>query len=307
MKNCAPLLFATCCHCHRWVRLSTTVGLIVLVIGCLSRQHVTYQEMAQLASTDVPQSLAVLPFKNTTSQPDLGPFVRTGLYAHLSYRRFRDVELAVVDRVLTEHGLGVDAQWTAEQIRTLGDWLGCDAVVIGSVDQFERIYAGVYAQLNIGAHVSVHATRTGKKIWSDTHVARLHEGDIPLTPLGLPFSGIRTGLKLHDREIVAVVDLLTRHLAERIPGGHGRHDQDKGGYRYDLQIGAYLDHQRALEKRDLLLAKGYPASVRSETTPDAIWHRVVVGPYQDEEEAITAQAALESLLSTRPMIRREPL
>lgn len=306
MQSCPPFLLATLGYCRQWIRLIVTTSLVLLAIGCLSRQQVTYQEMTQLTPSDAPQSIAVLPFKNTTSQPGLGPLVRTGLYAHLSYRHFRDIELAVVDRILAEHGLGVDTQWTTEQIRTLGDWLGCDAVVIGSVDQFDRIYAGVYSQLNIGAHVRIHATRTGKKIWSDTQVTRLHEGDIPLTPLGLPLSGIRTGLKLHDREIVAVVDKLTRHLAERIPD-HGRNDQDKVGYRYDLQIGAYRDHQRALEKRDLLLAQGYPASVRSETTPDAIWHRVVVGPYQDEEGAIAAQSMLEALLSTRPMIRREPL
>ncbi len=290
----------------RWIELATTAGLITLVLGCLSRAPVAYQEMAQLKPAEAPQSIAVLPFQNQTTQPDLGAFVRQTFYAHLSYRRFRDIELVVVDHVLAEHGLGAETQWTTDRIRMLGDWLGCDAVVTGRVDQIERIYAGVYSQLNIGASVNVHSTRSGEKIWTDTHVARLHEGDVPLSPLGIPLSGLRTGLKLHDREIVAVVDKLTRHLAGQIPD-HGRKGDAAGKYFYDLQIGAFLDHQHALEERDRLVAHGYPASVRSETTPAAIWHRVVVGPYRDENEAIAARTALEDLLSIRPLIRRQPL
>ncbi len=290
----------------RWMAPATTAVLIILVMGCMSRSSVTYQEMAQLKPAEAPQSIAVLPFQNKTTQPDLAAFVRQSFYAHLSYRRYRDIELVVVDHVLAEHGLGADTQWTTDRIRMLGEWLGCDAVVTGRVDQIERIYAGVYSQLNIGASVNVHSTRSGEKIWADTHVARLHEGDVPLSPLGIPLSGLRTGLKLHDREIVAVVDKLTRHLAGQIPD-HGRKGDAAGKYFYDLQIGAFLDHQHALEERDRLVALGYPASVGSETTPDAIWHRVVIGPYHSENKAIAARSALEELLSIRPLIRRQPL
>ena len=56
------------------------------------------------------------------------------LYAHLSYRRFQDVELVVVDHVLAEHGLDADTEWTADRIRLLGDWLNCDAVVVGKIE-----------------------------------------------------------------------------------------------------------------------------------------------------------------------------
>ncbi|MBL0713639.1 MAG: DUF799 family lipoprotein [Desulfosarcina sp.] len=301
-----PMRFYARHDCGRLTRAILSVGLIVLVIGCLSRQQVTFHEMTRPDPASAPRSIAVLPFQNATPQPDLGSFVRQSFYAHLSLRSFRDVELAVVEHVIAEHGLGVDTHWSADQIRVLGDWLGCDAVVIGDVNRFERIYAAIYSQLSIGASVTVYATRTGKKIWSDTYVARLHEGDIPLGPLGLPLSGIRTGLNLHDREIVTAVDKLTRHLAASIPD-HGTNRPDKAGYRFELQIGAYLDHQCALDERDRLQKKGYPASVRSEIMPDAIWHRVVVGPYHDENKAIEDRQELESLLSNRPLIRRRPL
>ena len=285
----------------RWAGLILSV---MLVSGCLSRQPVTYQEMSRSDPASTPRSIAVLPFRNRTPQPDLAPLVRKGFYAHLSYRRYRDVELAVVDHVLSEHGLGEDTQWSAEQLRLLGDWLNCDAVVIGEVDHFERLFAAVYSQLSIGARITIYDTRTGRKIWSDSYLTRLHEGDVPLTPLGLPLAGIRTGMNLQDREIITAVDKLTRHLADRLPD-HGDNDPHRAGYHYELQIGAYRDHQFALDERDRLQKQGYPASVRSETTPDTIWHRVVVGPYQDEKKALAARQKLEELLATRPLLRRQ--
>ena len=291
------------------IRMMGVVLLVILCLspnGCMSRQAVTYQEMSPAAPQRLPHSIAVLPFRNATERPDLAPLVRQGFYAHLSYRRFRDVELSVIDQVLAEHGLGADTDWTAERIRMLGEWLNCDAVVIGKISRFERLYVAVYSQLNIGAEVAIYATRTGQPIWSDRHVARLHEGDVPLTPLGLPLSGLRTGMNLHDREILAAVDRLTRHLAGRVPD-HGLPGPAPGSYRLELQIGAYRDHQFALDTRNRLKAKGFPASVRSESTPDAIWHRVVIGPYLDENEALAARTALEDLLSVRPLIRRQPL
>ncbi len=284
----------------RWIGL---IFAVMLVSGCLSRQTVTYQEMSRSDPSSTPRSIAVLPFRNHTPQPGLAPLVRRGFYAHLSYRRYQDVELVVVDHVLSEHGLGADTPWSAERVRLLGDWLNCDAVVIGEVDHFERLFAAVYSRLSIGARITIYDTRTGRKIWSDSYRARLHEGDVPLTPLGLPLAGIRTGMNLQDREIITAVDKLTRHLADRMPD-HGSKDADRAGYHFELQIGAYRDHQFALDERDRLQAQGYPASVRSETTPDAIWHRVVVGPYQDEKKALAARQKLEALLATRPLLRR---
>ncbi len=291
------------CASTRWAGIILS---IMLVSGCLSRQPTTYQEMSRSDPASTPRSIAVLPFRNRTPQADLAPLVRKGFYAHLSYRHFQDVELMVIDHVLSEHGLGADTDWSANQIRMLGDWLNCDAVVIGEVNHFERLFAAVYSQLSIGARITIYYTRTGRKIWSDSYLARLHEGGIPLTPLGLPLSSIRTGMNLQDREIITAVDKLTRHLANRMPD-HGNKGAYRAGYHFELQIGAYRDHQFALDERDRLQKQGYAASVRSEITPDAIWHRVVVGPYQDEKKALAARQQLEKLLATRPLLRRQAI
>jgi cell division protein FtsN len=137
-------------------------------------------------------------------------------------------------------------------------------------------------------------------------VARLQVGSLPLTPLGIPLSGVRTGWNLRDSQIVRAVDELTRYLADRIPGPDGAAPV-KADWRYELQVGAYLDHQLALEQRDTLAARGLPAAVHTEMRQATIWHKVTVGPYTNENEALAVRRQLENQLGVRPFLRRLPL
>jgi cell division protein FtsN len=111
---------------------------------------------------------------------------------------------------------------------------------------------------------------------------------------------------LRDSQILRAVDELTRALAGRIPAPD-RADTPDSAYKYELQVGAFLDHQRALDQRHVLKSMGYPASVHTELHRKAIWHRVMVGPYAEEDEAIRVLQKLEGLLGSRPFLRRRPL
>jgi hypothetical protein len=101
--------------------------------------------------------------------------------------------------------------------KKLGQILSCDAVVIGEVTEFQRVYAGLYSQMAVGASITVWDTRTGKKIWSDEHVTRNHEGGIPLAITDLAMIGIRSSLNLTESEKVKTVDELSRYLSSRVP------------------------------------------------------------------------------------------
>lgn len=285
------------------LRVGVVVGTLLLASGCLARRPVVYQAMAS-QGTPTPRSIAVLPFDDRTGMPDLPRMLRKSFYGHLSHRPFRDVELEVIDRVLAD--AASTPVPTPETLRDLGDRLGCDAVVIGTVIEFERLFMGVYSQLSVGADIAVYDTHDGHRLWRDRHVARLHDGGVPLTPLGIPLSGARSGWNLRDSQIVRAVDELARTLADRIPGS-GAQPAPKAAWRFDLQVGAYLDQQRALDQRDALQKRGFPAAVHSERRDRTIWHRVMVGPYTDEQEALQTRRQLEAQLGTRPFMRRQPL
>jgi hypothetical protein len=257
----------------------------LLAWGCASsRRQVVYQEMeSPNAASRAAFTIAILPFHDATDTPGLGQMVRQSLYGHLSHRRFKDVELTVVDQALTDPGgIPVDPL-TPDVLRTLGERLGCDAVVTGRVTELERLFMGVYSQLSVGADITIHDTHDGRRLWSDSHVARLHDGSLPLTPLGIPLSGVRSGWNLRESQVIRAVDDLTRTLADRIPEP-GAPVTAASAVRFELQVGAYLDHQLAVDQRDALKVMGFPAAIYSETRQETIWHRVMVGPYSEEPE-----------------------
>jgi hypothetical protein len=121
-------------------------------------------------------------------------FVRTTLYSHLSAYPYKDIELHEVDRKLKRFNLMDYEKLSQVSAKRLGRILRCDAVVIGEVTKYDRVFAGIYSQMAIGASITVWDTRTGRKIWSDEHVTRNHEGGIPLAITDLPLITIRSGM-----------------------------------------------------------------------------------------------------------------
>ena len=299
---------------YRWCRqqlrkmpaAAKVLVLLILLTGCLSRSHVVYQDMSAVHDGSAPRTIAILPFANQTGKSGLNRMVRESLYGHLSHRRFQDVELSLVDDALQDAGDLSGEALTPDRLLWLGGRLGCDAVVTGTVTEFERLYMGIYSQLSVGAGITIFSTHDGEHLWSDRYVARLQDGSLPLTPLEIPFSGARTGWNLRDSQILRAVDELTRYLADRIPGPDGS-DPPAVAWRYELQVGAFLDHQLALEQRDTLAAQGFPAAVHTEMRQQTVWHRVMVGPYNDENEALVIRRQLENQMGVRPFLRRLPL
>jgi hypothetical protein len=115
---------------------------------------------------------------NQTESEDIHEFVRTTFYSHLCAQPYKDIELHEVDRKLRYHNLTHTDNLSQETARRLGRILGCDAVVVGKVTEFQWLYAGLYSQVAVGASIAIWDTRSGKRIWTDEHVTRQHEGGI---------------------------------------------------------------------------------------------------------------------------------
>ena len=164
-----------------------------------------------------PKSIAILPFGNQTDSENIDEIVRTTIYSHLSAQPYKDIELYEVDRKLKRFNLIKYEKLSDVSAKRLGRILRCDAVVVGEVTEFQKVYAGIYSQMAVGASITVWDTRTGKKIWSDEHVTRSHEGGIPLAITDLAMIGIRSGMNLTESEKIKTVDELSRHFTNRIP------------------------------------------------------------------------------------------
>jgi hypothetical protein len=161
--------------------------------------------------------MAVLPFSDRTGSNGIAELVRDAIYCHLSVRRFRDIELHVVDSVLEQHGLPDPDSLTQLQIKELGELLGTDALVLGEINTYQKLFLGVYSQMAVGATITIWDTRSGQLVWSDQHIARFHEGGIPFSLIELPFISFRSGYNLRERVKMRTVDELSRYLTDRIP------------------------------------------------------------------------------------------
>ena len=201
----------------RWMAI--VIGLVILN-GCGAKVPFINDsdDCAQkVIHRNPPKSIAILPFGNQTESADINEIVRTNLYSHLSTQPYKDIELHEVDRKLRRYHMKAYEKLTDKSAKRLGRILHCDAVVVGEVTEFQRIYAGIYSQLAVGASITVWDTRTGEKIWSDTHVTRNHEGGIPLAITDLAMIGFRSGMNLTESEKIKTVDELSRHFTRRIP------------------------------------------------------------------------------------------
>ncbi|MGD2271651.1 MAG: DUF799 family lipoprotein [Desulfobacterales bacterium] len=162
-------------------------------------------------------SIAILPFVNKTRDEEIAKLVRDAFYCHLSVRRYRDIEMHVVDRILEAHNLtDLDVLYRTP-VKELGRLLDCDAVVFGEITNYQKLFLGVYSQMAVGATISVWDTRSNRMVWSDQHTARFHEGGVPFSLVEIPFISVRSGLNLRDRVKMRTLDELSRYLTARMP------------------------------------------------------------------------------------------
>lgn len=185
----------------------------ILLTACSAKKPIANQELHRaLATDDPPRSVAVLPFSDRSRTEGLAEMVRTSFYSHLSALPYKDIELDEVDARLKEHDLNSPEGIPPTAVKLLGRILAADAVVFGEVTEFDRVFAGLYSQLSVGAAITIYDTRSGRKLWQDEYVARFHEGGLPLDIISIPLIGMRSGLNLRTAVKLRAVDELCREL-----------------------------------------------------------------------------------------------
>jgi hypothetical protein len=136
-------------------------------------------------------------------------------------RRFRDIELHVIDEIPGQHGFADPDTLNNLAVKELGRLLQTDAIVFGEITTYQKLFLGVYSQMAVGATISIWDTRSGQMVWSDKHIARLHEGGIPFSLIELPFISFRSGYNLREQVKMRTVDELSRYLTDRVPDPTG--------------------------------------------------------------------------------------
>ena len=164
-----------------------------------------------------PRTIAVLPFINQAKSQEGSEAVRKGFYNHFSSLPFKDMELYRVNEVLRKAGLEDPAVINRTSPQELGKILNVDAVVYGTISNFDKLFAVIYSNVSVGAEIRMMDTKTGKMLWRGQHVTYIHEGGISTSPIGLVATVIATAMNIRDIQLLRACDDLFRDMVKTIP------------------------------------------------------------------------------------------
>ena len=185
--------------CRGTIKIRAGCGVFLLLLACLaggcpkndsavtSAVHPDYAVMA-------PHSIAVLPFDNMTVDLDATPLIRPIVAERLRCKGYLVPDLEEVDTVLHEAGVLVSHDVYGFSAQELGELLGVDAVMFGTVTDFTTKYAGIYASVAVQIRLELVDCRTGEVLWQNEQRAGRNTAAESLITLLMYHDEIEKGL-----------------------------------------------------------------------------------------------------------------
>ncbi len=196
---------------------------LLFVLSCAASQESTdvSPETLGIAQEDIPKTVVVMPFQNTTDDADIPSQMRKAFYNHFSSKPYRDVEPLIVDEKIVYLEKNSGKQIHELKPEEICKSIGCDGLVYGKVTEFKRLYAAVYSQFAVETEVWMVNAKTGKEVFRLKDAARYHEGGVPLSPLGAIMTAVSTAINLREVQRIRLINELAYKLNEKIPSPSG--------------------------------------------------------------------------------------
>jgi len=91
-----------------------------------------------------------------------------------------------------------------------------------------------------------------------------------------------------------------------VESGEKERSQPGRGAVYYVQVASFRDMERAKKLAGQLMGKGYAAEVVSAVVPEkGIWHRILIGPFEDKGEARELMAVVAAEEKLQPIIKEK--
>ncbi len=148
----------------RTVMLSFLLLCLLFLNGCGgTKLTVRLKENVEI---DKIKRIAVLPIENLTSKRFAGEYVRRTVIAEFLSRGIDVIEPGEVTSVLRDKGVRTVSEISIEQLKEIGEELGVDAIISGSVGAY-GISRGVSVSYpEVSLHLLMIDVSTGNIIWS---------------------------------------------------------------------------------------------------------------------------------------------
>ncbi|MBM3567241.1 MAG: tetratricopeptide repeat protein [Alphaproteobacteria bacterium] len=181
-----------------------------------------------------PEKIAILPF--VYPKPDLQPGDRAAAEREVTqtFRNafsglpYADVKAAAVREAMARLALPADQIVPDSRRKGLAETLGADAYIVGTISEFDKVYAGIYGQLSAGVQVDLVRASDAKVLWRARHVVRHHKGGVALSPIELVVTAVGTAMEVNDKARVAALDAMMRELIEAAPVPKSQAGQPRG-------------------------------------------------------------------------------
>jgi len=166
----------------------------------------------------LPSRVAILPFRNNTSDPESAVQVRRIFYNYFSSLNYRDSELYTVDSVFKQNNWseliakGAQLPW-----KNICEELNVDGFITGTVNEFGKMYAVLYAQTEVSLAIELHSCVDGSSIWQQQGKETKRDGDIPFSPTGLAAALVSTYIKHQDISVLEISARLSLRLTLSMP------------------------------------------------------------------------------------------
>ena len=109
--------------------------------------------------------VAVLPMVNESNDLDGPPFLRRLLQDGLASGGFRVLPLEAIDASLKTQGFTDGGQLHAATPQKIGEWTGADTLLYSTIEDFDYINVGFYAQRRVKIAARLVNAKTGECLW----------------------------------------------------------------------------------------------------------------------------------------------
>jgi len=242
--------------------------------------------------------VVILPFENGTSEKEMEVLVRRSFYNHFSSKRYHDIELDEIDRALEEIGKTSTKTWRDLTPSALGQLFHTDLVIYGKVMEYNKIFLGLYSQIAMTVQVEMVGCKSGEGLWRKTVTKRSHDGGVPFSLFGLIPSTLRSGFHMKNERTLDLIDRINRELMELIPDPPS---PSPSPYFVEIQIASFLDRELAQKALKELQGQGFSPRVETVMIGDRLWHRILLGPYSDLNEAEKTRETLKKDSKFQPI------
>jgi hypothetical protein len=143
--------------------------------------------------------------------------LRRAMDGYLAQREFLVANLDGVDAVLQAHGINTPQKLYQMSPQELGEWLGVDGVIYGSVQTYEAYYLGLVAAWHVGLQIKMVSTHSGNPLVEATGTRYDTNMLVALSIEDIAISSLENVLQLRDINLARSEEETCREIVRRIP------------------------------------------------------------------------------------------